>query len=116
MSTGFHGARRSARVVCAAAEHASSRMPNGRRDFPFMKTSYPAPALDQEAGDLGGHVVERVEQLVIGVENLQSGVGVAGGEFARGRDGDGVVVQAVENQRGLVEIREIFVAAGIRQK
>src|ERR1017187_1373803 len=54
MSTGFHRARRSAGVVCAAAEHASSRTANGKRDFPFMKTSYPASALHQEAGDSGG--------------------------------------------------------------
>src|ERR1039457_2098786 len=71
MSTGFHRARRSEGVVCAAAEHASRRMPNGSRNFPFMKTSYPASALNQETGDSGGHVVEHVEQLVIGVENLQ---------------------------------------------
>src|ERR1039458_10751169 len=103
MSTCFHRARRSNGVVCAAAEQASSRRQNGKRDFPFMETSYPASALDQETGGLGGHVVEHVEQLVIRVENLQSCVRVAGGEFARGRDGDGIIVQTVENQRGRSE-------------
>src|ERR1017187_7571621 len=75
-----------------------------------------ASALDQEAGDFRGHVVEHVEQLVIGVENLQSCVGVAGREFARRGNGDGIVIDAVKNQRGLGEIRVIFVAAGIRQE
>ena len=42
----------------------------------------PVSALHQETGDLGRHVVKHVEQLVIGVENLQRRVGMAGRKLA----------------------------------
>ena len=47
-----------------------------RKERRRKRLIHPASALNQEAGDFGGHVVEHVEQLVIGVENLQGCVGV----------------------------------------
>src|SRR5437899_13091499 len=56
-----------------------------------------------------GHVLEYVEEFVAGIEDIEAGVGVGGGEFPGVLYGDDIVVLTVEDQRRLAEVRVVLV-------
>lgn len=99
----------------------------GRKDHGLRRGSSPVlvqPAgiaekvisVRQEAKNSGSHVIEHVEQVVTGVEDFEDSVRVVGGELLRVAYGYGIVVRAVEDERGLGEIGISFEAFAIGQE